>query len=47
MTDDLMKTQLGKNLYNLISLHTAVGGPVEELLAAIEELVSTYYNNNS
>lgn len=39
MTDDLMKTTLGRNLFTLVELHSAVGGPVEELLSAIEELV--------
>ena len=43
MTDDLMKTTLGRNLFALAELHSAVGGPVEELLAAIEELVIIYF----
>jgi hypothetical protein len=40
MTDDLMKTTLGRNLFTLVELHSAVGGPVEELLSAIEELIA-------
>jgi hypothetical protein len=42
MTDDLTRTTLGRNLLTLAELHSAVGGPVEELLSAIEELVLSY-----
>lgn len=40
MTDDLTRTTLGRNLLTLAELHSAVGGPVEELLSAIEELIA-------
>jgi hypothetical protein len=38
--EELRSTKFGKTILNLIHLHSQVQGPIEELLDAVEELVS-------
>ena len=44
--EDLKSTKFGRTVLNLITLHSGVNGPINELIEAIDELVNCNFNRS-
>ena len=44
--EDLKSTKFGRTVLNLITLHSGVNGPINELIEAIDELVNCSFNRS-
>lgn len=44
--EDLRSTKFGRTVLNLITLHSGVNGPINELIEAIDELVNCSFNRS-